>query len=66
MQRVYRELDDAVKQRISDGMKIYHQNSTTAQKQSRANKISMKLKDYWSGIPSKSDYNTTMQDYLGN
>ena len=66
MKRLYRELNDEIKQKISDGMKRYHQNTTTAQRQSRAENISVKLKDYWSGIKSKTEYHTTMNNYLGN
>ena len=53
MKRIYRELSDATKQKISNSMKQFHSNKTAAQIQSTAEKQSKAMKKYWSNIPSK-------------
>lgn len=51
--RAYRELSDLTKQKISNGMKKYHENKTAAEQAKTRQNQSMKMKEYWSGIPSK-------------
>ena len=53
MKRIYRELSDNTKKKISTSMKQYHTNKTAAQIQSTAEKQSQAMKRYWSNIPSK-------------
>ena len=55
--RIYRELDDATKEKISQSSK--GKAKTTTHKQH----ISQSLKKYWQGVPSKQEH-LTMQEYL--
>jgi len=53
MKRIYRELSNNTKQKISAAMRQFHANKTAAQIQSTAEKQSKAMKKYWSNIPSK-------------
>ena len=53
MKRIYRELNDDVKKKISDSMKKYHQQMTYDKKTAINNKRSDSLKKYWANIQSK-------------
>ena len=55
MKRIYRELSDDVKKRISDSMKEYHKNLTFDKRQKINMKQSESQKRYWSTIGSKND-----------
>ena len=50
MKRIYRELNDDVKKKISDSMKKYHQQMTYDKKTALNNKRSDSLKKYWAKI----------------
>lgn len=47
--RVYRELDDETKRKISQAMKGRHKSYGHRQK------ISRSMKDYWRGVPSRNN-----------
>ena len=47
--RVYRELDDETKRKISQAMKGRHKNYAHRQK------ISRSMRDYWRGVPSRNN-----------
>lgn len=53
MKRIYRELSDNTKKKISTSMKQYHTNKTAAQSQKTSEKQSQSMKNYWANIPSK-------------
>lgn len=53
MKRIYRELSDKTKKKISTSMKQYHTNKTAAQTQRTSERQSLAMKKYWSNIPSK-------------
>ena len=57
MKRQYRELDDSVKQKISQSTKGKAKTATHKQH------LSQSLKKYWQGVPSKQEH-LTMQEYL--
>ena len=68
--RQYREQSDETKQKISNSMKDYHKNKGINAARACASKQSQAMKRYWSGIPSKSEYqknqsSLTMHEYLG-
>lgn len=69
MSRIYRELDDEVKQKISASMKAYHASQSEASKQKVRNAQANSMRQYWATIPSKSASNgekhTTMNDLIG-
>lgn len=69
MSRIYRELDDEVKQKISASMKAYHASQSEASKQKVRNKQAASARAYWATIPSKSasdgTNHTTMNDLIG-
>lgn len=50
--RIYRELGDDVKKKISDSMKELHKHMTYDKKTALNNKKSDSLKRYWAGIPT--------------
>lgn len=68
-QRMYRELDDSVKQKISQSLKDYHARKSDTTKQKTNNAIANSLRQYWATIPSKSTSNgtnhTTMAQLIG-
>ncbi len=57
MKRQYRELDDSVKQKISQS------NKCKAKSMIHRQHISQSLKKYWQGLPSKQEH-ISMQEYL--
>lgn len=57
MKRMYRELNDDVKKKISDSMKNYHKSMNYDDKQRVNNKRSSSMLRYWAGIPSKKKEN---------
>jgi hypothetical protein len=57
MKRMYRELNDDVKKKISDSMKNYHKSMNYDDKQRVNNKRSSSMLRYWAGIPSKKEEN---------
>ena len=72
-QRIYRELSDETKKKISDSMKQYYQSQSGSANPnamaSRRNKQAASARAYWATIPSKSASNgethTTMNDLIG-
>lgn len=66
-QRVFRELSDETKRKISDAMKRYHhdnRNNVEANRKTSA-KRSEALKRYWERIPSrKQGQGATIQDIM--
>ena len=69
MSRIYRELPDEVKQKISASLKAYHASQSAAQKRHTNDKIANSLRQYWQSIPSKSasdgTNHTTMAQLIG-
>lgn len=69
MSRIYRELDDDVKQKISASMKAYHASQSEASKQKVRNAQANSMRQYWAKIPSKTasdgTNHTTMNDLIG-
>ena len=59
MKRIYRELSDNTKKKISTSMKQYHTNKTAAQTQRTSERQSQAMKKYWSNIPSKEKSKST-------
>ncbi len=55
--RIYRELDDATKEKISQSSK------GKAKSVSHRQHLSQSLKNYWRGVPSRQEH-LTMQEYL--
>ena len=55
MKRIYRELSDDVKKKISDSMKDYHKQMTYDERSKINAKQSESQKRYWSTICSKND-----------
>ena len=56
--RVYRELDDETKRKISQAMKGRHKNYAHRQKiknYAHRQKISRSMRDYWRGVPSRNN-----------
>jgi hypothetical protein len=53
MKRIYRELSDNTKKKISTSMRQFHANKTAAQAQSTLEKQSQAMKKYWANIPSQ-------------
>ncbi len=49
--RTVRNLDDMTKKKISDSMKLKHQQKGEAEKQQTAEKQSESMKTYWKTIP---------------
>lgn len=68
-QRMYRELPDEVKQKISQSLKDYHAHKSETQKQHTNNRIAYSLRQYWASIPKKSasdgTNHTTMAQLIG-
>jgi len=68
-QRMYRELPDEVKQKISQSLKDYHAHKSETQKQHTNNRIAYSLRQYWASIPQKSasdgTNHTTMAQLIG-
>lgn len=59
--RIYRELTDEVKKKISDSMKTYHKNQNIEDKRRINKKKSSSMQHYWSGIgnrPTTYTYDT--------
>ena len=54
MKRIYRELPDNTKKKISTSMKKYNANKTAAQEQTTSKRQSEAMKRYWATIPQKS------------
>jgi len=69
MSRLYRELPDEVKQKISASLKAYHASQSEACKQKIRNAQSASMRQYWQAIPSKSasdgTNHTTMAQLIG-
>ena len=59
MKRIYGELSDNTKKKISTSMRQFHANKTAAQTQSTSEKQSQAMKKYWSNIPSKEKSKST-------
>lgn len=66
--RIYRELSNEIRQKISDGMKRHHQEMSIDTKRATNKKRSESQKRYWSSIPHKqtgvTHNNATMQDIM--
>ena len=55
MTRTVRNLDDLTKQKISNAMKLKHQQRSESEKQQTAEKQSEAMKNYWRRIPKIDD-----------
>jgi hypothetical protein len=55
MERIYRELSNDTKKKISDSMQNYHHKLTDFEKEKINRKKSESLKRYWAGIPNKKE-----------
>ena len=69
MKRLYRNLSDETKEKISKSMKNFHSNvKTTEQARQTSKKLSSSLKNYWDRVPTRSEYDNsnhvTMKDFL--
>jgi hypothetical protein len=65
--RIYRELSNELRQKISDGMKKHHQEMSIDTKRAANKKRSESQRRYWSSIPHKqtgATDNATMQDIM--
>lgn len=65
--RIYRELSNEIRQKISDGMKRHHQEMSIDTKRAANKKRSESQRRYWSSIPHKqtgATDNATMQDIM--
>lgn len=65
--RIYRELSNELRQKISDGQKRHHQEMSIDTKRAANKKRSESQKRYWSNIPHKqtgATDNATMQDIM--
>lgn len=55
MERTVRNLDDMTKQKISNAMKLKHQQRSESEKRQTAEKQSKAMKNYWRRIPKVDD-----------
>lgn len=55
MPRMYRELDDATKQKISQSQKERYRQMSNSDLRKKNNKIANSLRSYWKTIPNKSE-----------
>ena len=55
MERIYRELSNDTKKKISDSMKDYHRRMTYDERQRINAKQSESQKRYWARIPNKKE-----------
>ena len=65
--RIYRELSNELRQKISDGMKRHHQEMSIDTKLAANKKRSESQKRYWCSIPHKqtgATDNAPMQDIM--
>ena len=65
--RIYRELSNEIRQKISDGMKKHHQEMSIDTKMAANKKRSESQKRYWCSIHHKqtgATDNATMQDIM--
>ena len=65
--RLYRELTDATKSKISNSMKNFHRNQNIDDKRQTNNKKSISMQRYWSAIrhkPTGITSNTTIEDIM--
>lgn len=62
MTRTVRNLDDLTKQKISNAMKLKHQQRSESEKRQTAEKQSEAMKDYWSRIPKINDASSITPD----
>lgn len=65
--RIYRELSNEIRQKISDGMKKHHQEMSIDTKMAANKKRSESQKRYWRSIRHKqtgATDNATMQDIM--
>lgn len=53
--RTTRNQSEFTKKRISDAMKLKHQQRTAAEKKQTAEKQSQSMKNYWKTIPTVSE-----------
>lgn len=53
--RTIRNQSEFTKKRISDAMKLKHQQRTEAEKKQTAEKQSQSMKNYWKTIPTVSE-----------
>ena len=69
MSRIYRELPDEVKQKISASLKAYHASQSEASKRKIRDSQAASMRLYWQKIPSKSasdgTNHTTMAQLIG-
>ena len=69
MSRIYRELPDEVKQKISASLKAYHASQSEANKQKTRNAQAASMRQYWQTVASKSasdgSNHTTMAQLIG-
>lgn len=55
MERTVRNMTDMTKKKISDSMKIYHQQKGEVEKRATTEKLSNSMRRYWQSIPTVSD-----------
>lgn len=64
MERTVRNLDDMTKQKISNAMKLKHQQRSESEKMQTAEKQSKAMKNYWRRIPKVDDTSlVTSEEY---
>ena len=64
MARIYRELSDDIKKKISDALKKHYAEQGTEEKRKANRNKSEALKRYWANIPSKKNEDTTITDAM--
>lgn len=57
-QRVYRELTQATKDKISQSMRAYHAQKSEWDKQETRNRQAASMRHYWQQIPSYDENNS--------
>lgn len=62
MERTVRNLDDQTKQKISNTMKLKHQQRSESEKRQTAAKQSESMKSYWRRIPKIDDASPVTSD----
>lgn len=65
--RLYRELTDVTKSKISNSMKNFHSNQNVEDKRQTNKKKSISMQRYWSGIghkPTGTTNSTTIEDIM--
>ena len=64
MARIYRELSDDIKKKISDALKKHYAEKGTEEKRKANRNKSEALKRYWANIPSTKNEDATITDAM--